>query len=58
VTGEILKRTTGEPSSPRQPYRTPTLKVHGDFRKLTAAKGGGANDGPGKPKTKSSGPNS
>ena len=41
----------------KRPYKTPTLKVHGNFRKLTAAKGGTANDGSGKPKTKSSGTN-
>jgi hypothetical protein len=41
----------------KRPYRAPALKVHGDFRKLTAAKGGAGGDGTGKPKTKSSGPN-
>ena len=41
----------------KRPYRAPALKVHGDFRKLTAAKGGASNDGGAKPKTKSSGPN-
>jgi hypothetical protein len=51
-----MKRRTDEPSPARRPYRSPTLKVHGDFRKLTAAKGGGLNDGGGKPKTKSTGP--
>jgi len=43
-------------ASAKRPYRAPALKVHGDFRKLTAAKGGGASDGTGKPKTKSTGP--
>jgi hypothetical protein len=52
-----MTTTTDELSCVKQPYRPPTLKVHGDFRKLTAAKGGSANDGSGKPKTKSSGPN-
>ena len=52
-----MKRRTGEPVPSKQPYRPPTLKVHGDFRKLTAAKGGGSNDGSGKPRTKSGGPN-
>lgn len=52
-----MKRRSGELPSTKQPYRPPKLKVHGDFRKLTAAKGGSANDGSGKPKTKSSGPN-
>jgi len=47
-----MKRRTDAPASPRQPYRPPALKVHGDFRKLTAAKGGSATDGTGKPKTK------
>jgi hypothetical protein len=52
-----MKQRINEPSPARKPYRSPKLKVHGDFRKLTAAKGGGASDGSGKPKTKSSGPN-
>ena len=38
-------------------YRTPTLKVFGDLRKITASKGGANNDGIGKPRTKSSFPN-
>lgn len=40
----------------KRPYRAPILKVHGDFRKLTAAKGGTNNDGTGKPNTKTGGP--
>ena len=36
----------------KRPYHTPVLKIHGDFRKLTAAKGGNFNDGSGKPSTK------
>ena len=51
-----MTRKVDRPASVKRPYRAPTLKVHGDFRKLTAAKGGGANDGAGKPKTKGSGP--
>lgn len=51
-----MTRKIEQPASPKRPYRAPVLKVHGDFRKLTAAKGGGAADGSGKPKTKSSGP--
>ncbi len=51
-----MTRKTSRPAAPKRPYRTPALKVHGDFRKLTAAKGGGANDGSGKPRTKGSGP--
>ena len=50
-----MKRRSGEPSSTKQLYRAPKLKVHGDFRKLTAAKAGASADGTGKPKTKSSG---
>ena len=42
--------------SKKRAYRTPTLKVHGDLRKLTTAKGGGGGDGGGKPATKASGP--
>ena len=50
-----MKPKTDAPKLPRRPYRSPTLKVHGDFRKLTAAKGGGANDGGSKPRTKGAG---
>ena len=50
-----MKRKIDPRASVKRPYRAPALKVHGDFRKLTTAKGGGANDGSGKPKTKSSG---
>ena len=52
-----MKRRTAKPVPGKRPYRSPELKVHGDFRKLTADKAGGAADGSGKPKTKSSGPN-
>lgn len=52
-----MTRKVDRPASAKRPYKAPTLKVHGDFRKLTAAKSGGANDGAGKPKTKSTGPN-
>jgi hypothetical protein len=45
------------PSKPKKPYRKPTLKVHGDIRKLTGAKAGTKTDGPGKPRTKLSGGN-
>ena len=51
-----MTRKIDPPASAKRPYRAPVLKVHGDFRKLTAAKGGGAADGTGKPKTKSGGP--
>ena len=53
-----MTRKTDRPTAAKRPYRAPVLKVHGDFRKLTAAKGGNGGDGSGKPKTKSSGPNS
>ncbi len=40
----------------KKPYQSPRLVVYGDFRTLTRAKGGGANDGGGpKPKTKAGG---
>ena len=52
-----MTRKVDRPAPAKRPYRAPTLKVHGDFRKLTAAKGGSSNDGGGKPKTRSSGPN-
>jgi hypothetical protein len=50
-----MTRKTDRPVPARRPYRAPTLKVHGDFRKLTTAKGGGASDGSGKPRTKGAG---
>jgi len=53
-----MTRKTDPTASAKRPYRAPVLKVHGDFRKLTAAKGGTSADGSGKPKTKASGPNS
>jgi hypothetical protein len=51
-----MKRRTDAPATPRRPYRSPALKVHGDFRRLTAVKSGDTNDGTGKPKTKTQGP--
>lgn len=51
-----MTRKTDRPVPPKRPYRAPVLKVHGDFRTLTAAKGGADNDGSGKPRTKASGP--
>ena len=51
-----MKRRTDEAERPKKPYRSPALKIHGDFRTLTAAKGGTSNDGGGKPNTKASGP--
>lgn len=44
-------------SQTKKPYRSPRLVVYGDVRRLTMAKGGGAADGSGKPRTKLSGPN-
>lgn len=52
-----MTRKTDRTVPPKRPYRTPILKVHGDFRKLTAAKGGTNNDGSGKPNTKAGGAN-
>ena len=52
-----MKHGSDERLPVRRPYRSPALKVHGDFRKLTAAKAGINADGPGKPKTKTSGAN-
>jgi hypothetical protein len=52
-----MSRTVERPAAPKRPYRTPELKIHGDFRTLTSVKDGSAADGTGKPKTKSSGPN-
>ncbi len=39
----------------KKTYRPPRLVAYGDFRTLTRVKGGGANDGGVKPKTKASG---
>ena len=43
------------PSGGRRRYRRPRLKVHGDVRRITAAKAGTRNDGWGKPRTRASG---
>ena len=42
-------------SRAKKPYRTPRITVYGDLRRLTLAKGGAANDGGGKPRTKAAG---
>jgi hypothetical protein len=39
----------------KRPYRTPALTVHGSLKTLTKDKGGAANDGAGKPRTKGPG---
>jgi hypothetical protein len=52
-----MTRRTDETARKKKPYRSPALKIHGDFRKLTAAKGGNGGDGGGKPSTKASGGN-
>jgi hypothetical protein len=51
-----MTRRTDCPAPAKRPYHAPTLKVLGNFRKLTGAKGGTSNDGSGKPSTKLSGP--
>jgi hypothetical protein len=53
-----MTRKTNRSAAAKRPYRAPALKIHGDFRKLTAAKGGTNADGAGKPRTKLSNPNS
>jgi hypothetical protein len=50
-----MPRNSDRPARAKRPYRAPALKVHGDFRKLTAAKSGNRSDGGGKPRTRSSG---
>ena len=45
-------REPDESLQPKKPYRTPKLEVFGDFRKLTAAKGGDKADATGKPSTR------
>ena len=50
-----MKAKKSVPSGAKRPYRAPRLTVHGDFRKITAVKGGSMNDGGGKPRTRSFG---
>lgn len=45
----------GQDPRTKKPYRSPRLFVYGDFRELTAAKGGAEFDGVGKPSTRSVG---
>ena len=35
-----MKRRIAGPTPVKRPYRSPELKVHGDFRKLTSVKTG------------------
>ncbi len=51
-----MKHKAVQPASPKRAYRKPSLKIHGDFRKVTATKGGTANDGGGKPRTRNANP--
>jgi hypothetical protein len=53
-----MKDKGQSPAPGKRLYRTPRLKVHGDLRKITAAKGGSNYDGSGKPRTRSFGGNS
>ena len=46
------KRKTPPQPSRKKRYRTPSLTVHGDLRRLTQAKGGMLGDGGGMPKTR------
>jgi hypothetical protein len=46
------KRKAPIQSSHKKRYRTPSLTVHGDLRRLTQAKGGCLGDGGGMPKTR------
>lgn len=50
------RKEPGRPGSRKKPYRKPSLRVHGDIRVITRAKGGTKGDGTGKPKTKTTGP--
>jgi len=54
-----MKKTKRLParSLKKRPYQTPELKVHGDLRILTQAKGGALGDGGANPKSRvASGP--
>jgi len=44
-------KAPAQPSRKKR-YRTPSLTVHGDLRRLTQAKGGMMGDGGGMPKTR------
>lgn len=46
------KRKPPTQPSRKKRYRTPSLTVHGDLRRLTQAKGGCLGDGGGMPKTR------
>jgi len=46
------KRKASRKSPLKKQYRTPSLTVHGDLRRLTQAKGGMLGDGAGMPKTR------
>lgn len=47
-----MEKRTKKPAK-KKAYRTPTLKLYGDFQKLTQGKGSTKSDGGGMPKTKS-----
>lgn len=51
-----MKHKAVQPASPKRAYRKPSLKIHGDFHKVTASKGGINNDGSGKPRTRNANP--
>ena len=46
------KKNSSHKSSHKKPYRSPTLTIHGDLRRLTQAKGGAKNDAGMKPATR------
>ena len=46
------KKISSRKTARKKPYRSPSLTVHGDLRRLTQAKGGMANDAGMKPQTR------
>lgn len=48
----MKSKTPRSKNAQKKPYRPPRLVVYGDLRRLTETKGGGNNDGLGKPRTK------
>jgi len=46
------KKTSARNASRKKPYRSPSLTVHGDLRRLTQMKGGTMNDAGMKPTTR------
>lgn len=53
---KMITKTDARQATGKRAYRKPVLTAHGNLRRLANAKGGNANDGAGKPRTKAGGP--